>query len=141
MANGGSYDLAANNHHRARTSHSGRASRDASHRLDRLRAQQLMLFRNSTHLALGAFTVTSTLEHAAIDAALGSRPLTEFYRGIADSRRFDTIRFDGEDWIAAPRDGAAELIIRPVGRDYLKGLCSGGCCAVAELPQPERNVA
>ena len=63
----------------------------------------------------------------AIDAALSSRGMKEFYRGYGDAKRFACVQSAGSNWLALPADGSPCLMIEPVTADYLEGLKSGGC--------------
>ena len=53
----------------------------------------------------------------AIDAALRSRGMREYYRGLADSRRYARLRQTGDDWLAEPINGAEPIIVEPVTDD------------------------
>jgi hypothetical protein len=68
----------------------------------------------------------------AIDAALSSRGLRDYFRGIGDSRRYAALRQVGSDWFAEPIGGAEQMIVGPVNDNYLDGIRDGGCTIIAE---------
>ena len=68
----------------------------------------------------------------AIDAALRSREMREYFRGLGDSRRYAAIRQAGDDWFAEPINGAEQIIVGAVSADYLDGLAAGGCVVIVE---------
>ena len=69
----------------------------------------------------------ATIDGNAIDEALAGHGMRDYYRGLADARRYAAVRRLGSDWLAEPIDGAEPIIVEPVGDDYLDGLRAGGC--------------
>lgn len=70
---------------------------------------------------------TPNLIAVAIDAALSSHGLRDYFRGIGDSRRYSSLCQMGDNWFADPINGAERIIVSPISSDYLDGLRAGGC--------------